>query len=95
MNYCNLCTQGPKLLRSSPLAKLPYLSISSQVHQLGDRDRGVKTYRTLEGGGDSPRKLSWENAWTSGPKLRIFYRISVERAQIQGPPKIETFHPPL
>ena len=29
------------------------------------------------------------------PKLRIFYRISVERGQIQGPLKIRNFHPPL
>ena len=47
---------------------------------MGDRDRGgLKTYRTLEGEGARPESCPW--------KLRIFDRISVEKGQIQGPPK--------
>ena len=29
------------------------------------------------------------------PKLAIFYRISVERSQFQGPLEIQNYHPPL
>ena len=56
--------------------------------QEGDRDRGGQNVQ-----GTRPESCPG-NAWTLTPKLRIFYRISVEKAQIQGPPKIENVHPP-
>ena len=57
--------------------------------QIGDRDRGgSKTYRTLEGGGNSPRKLPLEDGLVT-PKLAIFYRNSVERVNFRGPWKFK------
>ena len=54
---------------------------------------GVKTYRTLEGGELAP-KVAPRRLRLLTPKLAIFYRISVERGQFQGPLKIQNFHPP-
>ena len=56
---------------------------------------GVKTYRTLEGGGTRPESCPCK-AWTFflTPKLRIFYRNSVRKGQISGAPKSQNFHPP-
>ena len=63
--------------------------------QIRDRDRGgVKTYRTLEGGGELAPDSCPSKAWTFDPKLAIFYRISVEGGQFQGPLEIQNFHPP-
>ena len=42
---------------------------------------GVKTYRTLEGEGGTRPESCPSKTWTFGPKLAIFYRISVERGQ--------------
>ena len=55
--------------------------------------RSLKTYRTLEGGELAPKVVLGKLGLLT-PNLRIFYRTSVERGQIQGPPKIENFHPP-
>ena len=54
---------------------------------------GVKTYRTPEGGGLAP-KVAPRKLGLLAPKLAIFYRVSVEKGQIQGPLKIQYFHPP-
>ena len=54
---------------------------------------GVKTYRTLEGGGELAPKVAPRKLGLLTPKLAIFYRISVEKGQIQGPLKIQNFHP--
>ena len=64
-----------------------------------DRDsetgiRGVKMYRTLEGGGTRPESCPCK-AWTFDPQMRSFYRNSIEKGQISGPPKNQNFHPPL
>ena len=56
------------------------------------RGGGVKTYRTLEGGGTRPESCPSKLGLLT-PKLAIFYRISVEKGQIQGPLKIQNFHP--
>ena len=54
---------------------------------------GVKTYRTLEGGGGTrPESCPWK-AWTFGPQIEISQGISVEKGQIQGHPKIENSPP--
>ena len=64
------------------------------LHIFGDwgRGGGVKTYRMLEGG-TRPESCP-SKTWTLTPKLTIFYRISVERGQFQGPLEIKNFHPP-
>ena len=54
---------------------------------------GVKTYRTLEGGELAPKVVLGRLGLLT-PKLKVFYRISAEKGQIQGPPKIQNFHPP-
>ena len=53
---------------------------------------GVKTYRTLEGGGIAP-KVAPRTLGLLDPKLAICYRISVERGQFRGPLEIRNFHP--
>ena len=56
---------------------------------------GVKTYRTLEGGGTCLEScLPLENLDFLTSKLAILYRNSVERGQFQGPLEIQNFHPP-
>ena len=62
---------------------------------VGDWDRGVKTYRTLEGGGELAPKVAPRRLGLLTPKLTIFFRISVERGQFQGPWKFKIFTPPL
>ena len=54
---------------------------------------GSKRTERLEGGELAP-KVVLGKLGLATPKLRIFCRISVERGQIQGHPKIENFHPP-
>ena len=51
---------------------------------------GVKTCQTLEGGGFAP-KVAPQKLGLLAPKLAIFYSISVERDQFQGPLKIQNF----
>ena len=67
----------------------------SHIHLaiIGNRDRGVKTYRTLDGGDLAPKVVT-PRLGLSTPKLAIFCRISVERRQLQGPLEIRDFHPP-
>ena len=55
---------------------------------------GVKTHRTLEGG-ELALKVVLAKLGLLTPKLRIFYRKSIEKGQISGPPKNQNFHPPL
>ena len=55
----------------------------------GHRDRGIKTYRTLEGG-TRPESCPWK-AWTFDSQMQVFQRVSVEKGQIQRAPD---FHPP-
>ena len=58
--------------------------------ELGDSDSGGQNVPNARGGGTRlERKLGLLT-----PKLRVFCRISVEKGQIQGPPKIQNFHPP-
>ena len=63
------------------------------LEEVGDRARGVKTYRTLDGGGEglalkiSPRRLGLLTA-----KLAIFYRISFN--SITGAPGNSKFSLP-
>ena len=59
------------------------------VQQLRDSETGiggVKTYRTIEGGELAPKVVLGKLGLLT-PKLRILCRISVEKAQNQGPPK--------
>ena len=55
---------------------------------------GVKTCRTLEGGGLAP-KVAPQRLGLLIPELAILYRISVESGEFQGPLEIQNFHPPL
>ena len=61
---------------------------------LGHRDRGGQNVPNARGGGNSPRKLPLENLDFLTPKLAIFYRISIEKGQIQGPENSK-ISPPL
>ena len=61
---------------------------------LGDRDRGLKTCRTLEGGGELAPKVAPRKLGLLTSKLAIFYRNCVERGQFQGPLEIQNFTPP-
>ena len=62
--------------------------------RLGLGGGGSKTYRTL-GGGELAPKVVLGKLGLFDPQTKIFYRISVEKVQIQGPPKTQNFHPPL
>ena len=64
------------------------------IKMSGDRDRGGQNVPNARGGGELAPKVVLGKLGLLTPKLRIFYRISVEKGQIQGPPKIKNFHPP-
>ena len=55
---------------------------------------GVKTYRTLEGGGELAPKVAPRRLGLLTLKSAIFFRISVEGGQFRGPWKFKIFTPP-
>ena len=55
---------------------------------------GGQNVPNARGGGELAPKVVLGKLGLLTPKLTIFYRISVERRQIQGPPKFQNFHPP-
>ena len=63
---------------------------------IGDWDRGGgQNVPNARGGGElAPKVVPWRLGLLT-PKLTIFYRISVERGQFQGPLEIRNFYPPL
>ena len=75
------CNQSSRLLRSERF--------------FGNRDRGGQNAPNARGGGELAPKVVLGKLGLLTPKLRIFYRSSVEKGRIQGPPKIHSFHPPL
>ena len=70
------------------------LQVQSPSSETGIGGGGVKTYRTLEGGGELAPKVAPRRLGHLTPKLAIFYRISVEKGQIQGPLIIQNSPPP-
>ena len=83
------------LLRAPRFLRALWGTLLGALETFGDRDRGgVETYRTLEGG-ELASKLAPRRLGLLTPKLTIFYRISVERGQFQGPLEIENLQPPL
>ena len=69
-------------------------SAGSSAALLCNRDRGVKTHRKVEGGELAPEVVLGTLGLLT-PKLRIVYRISVERGQCRDPRKFKIFTPPL
>ena len=55
---------------------------------------GGQNVPNARGGGELALKVAPRRLGLLTPKLRIFYRISVERGQFQGPLEIQNFHPP-
>ena len=55
---------------------------------------GGQNVPKARGGWELTRKLSLESLDFWPPNCGFFYRISVERVKNQGPPKIQSFHPP-
>ena len=56
----------------------------------------VKTYRTLQGGGELGPEVLLGKLGLLTPKLRIFYRISVEMGvNFRDPQKFKIFTPAL
>ena len=85
-----IMASGPHVAKP-PFRVSPVLSAPKSHSETGIG--GVKTYRTVEGGELAP-KAAPRRLGLWAPKLAIFYRISVERGQFQGPLKIQNFHPP-
>ena len=68
--------------------------IMSATTWVGNRDRGgSKNVPNARGGGELAPKVAPRRLGLLTPKMAIFYRISVERGQLQGPLKIQNFHP--
>ena len=59
-----------------------------------DPDRGGQNVPNARGGGELAPKVVLAKLGLLTPKLRIFYRNSVEKGQISGPSKNKNFHPP-
>ena len=81
---------GAAVIRKNIGALSFSLSLSLSLSETGIG--GVKTYRTLEGGELAP-KVAPRRLGLLTPKLAIFYRISVERGQFQGPLEIHLTPP--
>ena len=61
---------------------------------IGNRDRGVKTYRTLEGGGTCPESCP-SKTWTFDPQIDDFLKNLCRKGSISGAPGNSKFSPPL
>ena len=55
---------------------------------------GGQNVPNARGGGELAPKVAPRRLGLLTPKLAIFYRISVERGEFQGPLEFRNFHPP-